>query len=212
MTFKLALVIASIARVASAQAVQLPSHERLFVLQGGDTPNVNIHALVPSQAFAVDFAVAGGDSGRELAGGAQTSISDFFCFGSAVVSPATGSVAGTLDSLPDNPLGTHDTVHPLGNHVIVKDGNRFIYIAHLQRGSVRVEVGAAIEAGTVIGACGNSGNSDFPHIHVHATHSANLGEDVGLNLRYGPMNVDLAGDHFTSVFWPLLRGLWLRAP
>jgi hypothetical protein len=64
---KLALVLASIARLTTGQTVQLPSHERLFVLQGGDTPNVNIHALAPSQAFGVDFAVVVGSTGRALA-------------------------------------------------------------------------------------------------------------------------------------------------
>lgn len=37
-----------------AQVVQLPSHEPLFVLQGGDTPNVNILLATPSGALAPD--------------------------------------------------------------------------------------------------------------------------------------------------------------
>lgn len=207
----LALIISTFARPTAAQVVQLPSHEPLFVLQGGDTQNVNMHMSVASQAFGVDFAVVGGVDGRALAAGKQTALTDFYCYGSAVLSPATGTVVAAVDSLPDNSLGTHDTAHPLGNHVIVSDGERFIYIAHLQRGSVRVATGAAVLAGSVIGACGNSGNSDFPHIHVHATNSARFGEATGLNLQYGPMSVELAGEHFANVSWPLLRGLWVRA-
>jgi hypothetical protein len=46
----------------------------------------------------------------------------------------TGTVVAMLDSLPDNSLGTHDTAHPLGNYVIVGEGDRFIYIAHLSSG------------------------------------------------------------------------------
>ncbi len=37
--------------------------------------------------------------------------------------------------------------------------------AHLKPGSVRVKTGERIRAGDVLGRIGNSGNTDFPHLH-----------------------------------------------
>ena len=43
-----------------------------------------------------------------------------------------------------------------------------VLLAHLKRGSVTVQAGQSIAAGDIVGAVGNSGNSDEPHLHVHA--------------------------------------------
>lgn len=198
--------------VLPAQAVRLPSGSPLFVYQGGDTQNVNEHMTVPSQAYAVDFAVVGGPSGRELARSPASRIEAFYCWNTPVLAPTSGRVVEAVDSFPDNPLGTKDPLHPLGNHVIIGQGERFIYVAHLRVSTVTVRLGDSVSVGQPIGRCGNSGNSDFPHIHVHATRMARFGEGVGLNLIYGPMRVNLAGKEFDNVEWPLLRGLWVRSP
>jgi len=195
-----------------AQTVRLPSRQSLFVLQGGDTPNVNHHMAVAAQAFGVDFAVVGGTSGRELAPRGARRIEEFYCWDTPVISPVSGQVVLAMDSLPDNPLGTHDTTNPLGNHVVIRSAERFYYLAHFRRGSIVVRPGDAIEAGGLIGRCGNSGNSDFPHIHLHATASARFGEGLGINLLFGPIRVELSGKVFEQVEWPMLAGLWVRSP
>lgn len=58
-------------------------------------------------------------------------------------------------------------------------------LAHLQRGSVRVSLGQEVEAGDVIGACGNSGNSTEPHVHVQVTDSMDWARSNGLPLAFG---------------------------
>lgn len=196
----------------SGQTARLPSAQPLFVWQGGDTPNVNYHMAISSQAYAVDFAVVGGAGGRELSRPQPTRAEDFFCWDTAVLSPTPGRVVAIVNTLPDNTLGAKDAAHPLGNHVVIQAGDRFFYVAHLRQRSLSVQVGDSVWAGTVLGRCVNSGNTDFPHIHVHATHSAVFGEGVGINVTYGPMHVSLAGKEFTNVEWPLLRGLWVHAP
>ncbi|TDE38225.1 M23 family metallopeptidase [Nonomuraea mesophila] len=54
----------------------------------------------------------------------------------------------------------------LGNHVILDlgDGVHAVF-AHLKRGSVQVRKGERVEAGRLVGQCGNSGNSSEPHLH-----------------------------------------------
>ena len=139
-----------------AQQAQLPFTGRWFVMQGGDTPNVNSHMQLESQWFAVDFAKVGGVSGRQLAPGTPTRLEDFYGWGAEVRAPVDGTVVEVEDGLPDNHLGTHDPVHPLGNHVELRSGDDYFYLAHFQRGSLQVKQGDRVLAGTVLGLCGNS--------------------------------------------------------
>ena len=211
MTLRILSLVRPLAPALTGQSVHLPSSERLFVLQGGDTPNVNHQMSVPSQAFAVDFGVVGGN-GRELARASATRTKDFYSWDTPVLSPVNGRVVSMLDSAPDNALGAKDAARPLGNHVVIEEGDRYFYLAHLRQDTVSVRAGDAVIAGRPVGRCGNSGNSDFPHIHLHATHSPRFGEGVGINLIFGPMHVELAGKKFDNAEWPLIRGLWLQGP
>ena len=179
-------------------------------MQGGDTPNVNSHMQLESQWFAVDFAKVGGPSGRELAPGTPARIEDFYGWGAEVRAPVDGVVVDAEDGLPDNQFGTHDPVHPLGNHVELRSGDDYFYLAHFQRGSLRVKVGDRVLAGSVLGRCGNSGNSDFPHIHLHVTRSPRFGEGRGENVTYTNITVELSGKHFEHVDWPMIRGLFIE--
>jgi hypothetical protein len=191
------------------QGLALPFDGRWFVMQGGDTPNVNYHMQRESQWFAIDFAKVGGPSGRELAPGAPRRAEDFYGWGAEVRAPAAGEVVAVEGGLPDNPLGTHDTAHPLGNHVVLRDGERYYYVAHFQRGSVRVRPGDRVTRGQVLARCGNSGNSDFPHVHLHATRSPRFGEGRGENMAFAGVTLELSGKQVTDGEWPMLRGLFV---
>ncbi|MGL5867121.1 MAG: peptidoglycan DD-metalloendopeptidase family protein [Dermatophilaceae bacterium] len=55
----------------------------------------------------------------------------------------------------------------LGNHVIIEVGpHTYVVLAHLRRGSVRVVPGDRVQAGEVLGECGNSGNTSEPQVHL----------------------------------------------
>lgn len=73
-----------------------------------------------------------------------------------------------------------------GNHVVVALGGDgpFVLLAHLLRGSVAVRPGDRVRAGDVVGACGNSGNSTEPHVHVQVTDSIDWDRARGLPLRF----------------------------
>jgi peptidase M23-like protein len=196
-----------------AQGLALPFEGRWFVMQGGDTPNVNNHMQVESQWFAIDFAKVGGLTGRALTSGAPGTsqrLEDFYGWSAEVRAPAAGETVAVENSLPDNPLGAHDTAHPLGNHVVLRIGERYYYLAHLQQGSVRVRPGDRVERGQLLGLCGNSGNSDFPHVHLHVTRSPNLGEGRGEIMTFSGVALELSGKHITEGEWPLIRGLFVE--
>jgi murein DD-endopeptidase MepM/ murein hydrolase activator NlpD len=198
----------------AAQDYRLPFEGRWFVMQGGDTPNVNQHMGVVAQWFGVDFAKVGGTSGRELTGRTPpTRVEDFFSWGEPVFAPADGQVISVTDGLPDNPLGTKDAQHPAGNHVVIRAApNRFVFLAHLQRGAVNVRAGDQVKRGQRVGLCGNSGNSDFPHIHMHVQDGPDLNVGQGQNPVFADMNVELTGKQFTHVTWPVIRGLFVANP
>jgi hypothetical protein len=125
-------------------------------------------ALHVSERFAIDFAQLGAD-GRGFHGD-PTELTAYPSYGAHVVSVARGVVVATRDGIADNvPVGSLppislDTV--AGNYVVVDIGRgHFTLSAHLQPGSLKVGVGDRVRQGQLLGLLGNSGNSDFPHLH-----------------------------------------------
>ena len=208
-----AILLLHLAIPASGQELQLPFHGRWFVMQGGDTPNVNQHMMNPAQAFGVDFAKVGGAGGRRLSPGTPTRAQDFYSWGEQVLAPAEGIVVSVVNDRPDNPLGTKDPEQPAGNHVVIKLAeDRFVFLAHMQKGSVAVKPGDVVQRGQLLGLCGNSGNSDFPHVHFHVQDTPDLNQGRGQNMEFGPINVELTGKQFLGVSWPMIRGLFVSNP
>lgn len=91
---------------------------------------------------------------------------DYFCFGKAVLAPFDGTVIEAIDTVPDNKIGDVNTLENWGNSVIIQH-NSFLYakLSHLKHRSVDVKKGDQIKQGQVIGRCGNSGRSPYPHLH-----------------------------------------------
>ncbi|MEY2465628.1 MAG: hypothetical protein QOD03_149 [Verrucomicrobiota bacterium] len=127
-----------------------------------------------------------------------------------MLSPVGGTVESTVDEFPDNLLGVKDTKHPAGNHVVIKMAdNRFVFLAHFQKGSIKIKPGDRVKVGQELGKCGNSGNSDGPHIHMHVQDTSTLNQGFGQNMIFTNINVELTGKQFTNVNWPLITGLFV---
>lgn len=155
--------------------LRLPFEGEWYVYWGGRSVARNI---TRDQHFAYDFLML--RNGNSFAGSGQTN-EDYYCFGQPVVAPGSGLVVGAARDFADNPPGIMSPQHPLGNHAILDHGNgEFSFLAHLKQASVRVELGNRIEAGTVVGLCGNSGNSSEPHLHFHLQTNAILFHGEGL--------------------------------
>src|SRR5262245_49869136 len=204
-----ALVLGA-AGLNEVQEYRLPFDGRWFVIQGGDTLNVNSHMAVRPQWFALDFAKVAGAGGNELARGQASKVEDFYSWGEIVRAPIAGEVVAVVNDLPDNPLGTKDIQNPAGNHVVVRVTEaRFVFLAHLQKASAAVKVGQRIKVGDRLGLCGNSGNSDFPHVHMHVQDTADLKKGQGQNPTFSSVDVELNGKRFSKVTWPLIRGVFV---
>jgi urea transporter len=91
---------------------------------------------------------------------------DYHCFGKAVIAPFDGMVSEVVNHIPDNIIGDVNTRENWGNTVIIKQ-NDYLYVklCHLKYHSVEVKPGDTIKKGQLVGRCGNSGRSPFPHLH-----------------------------------------------
>ena len=92
----------------------------------------------------------------------------WYGFGEPVLAPADGSVVSVSDVHPDEPVGELGQTPPYGNHVLLEIGNhRYAVMAHLKQGSARVSEGERVRLGQRIAAVGDSGDSLWPHLHIH---------------------------------------------
>ena len=109
---------------------------------------------------------------------------DCYGWGESVLAPFDGEVITTGDGWPDQERlnlvwdllrtslfagdATAEDYRPLtGNYILLEGQPGVALLAHLRRGSVRVEKGQFIREGEVMAAVGNSGNSTTPHLHFH---------------------------------------------
>ncbi len=206
-------LLLSLSIAAQAQELRLPFEGRWFVAQGGDTINVNHHMAVQAQWYGIDFVKTGGEGGRELASVAQPSkLEHFHGWNAPVLAPVPGRIVAVVDGLPDNPLGQKDPRNPAGNHVVIATAQgTYVFLGHLRKGTVAVKKGDEVKPGQPLGRVGNSGNSDFPHLHLHVQDGPVLNEGRGLNPVFADMDVELTGKKFEGVAWPLIRGLFVQA-
>lgn len=118
-------------------------------------------------------------------------VDRFFAFGQPILAPAAGRVVSVHDGEADH-VARRSAVARVpyaltqaarvrggagaiaGNHVILELEGRggYVVLAHLRSGSIRVRTGEAVAAGRELAACGNSGNSTQPHLHIQIMDSA----------------------------------------
>ena len=145
---------------------RLPLDGPVTVAWGGADAAVNYHVFLPDQRWAYDLLVAReGESFR----GDGTELDDYYGYTLPVLAPAPGVVFAAHDGEPDIAIGARRWgLAGLGNHVGIEVApNEYLFIGHLQPGSVRVQVGDHVTVGQRLGRVGNSGNSSEPHVHLH---------------------------------------------
>ena len=169
-----------------------------LVVNGGSSNVNNGHVGIPEtgrgryrgQTRAVDL-IGIDFLGRRSDGLAPADPAAYRIFGDTIHAPCAGTVVTTFDGLPDLRPPEVDRTHMAGNHVILEcDGTAlglqpsgpdpdatdsvargvpvWVLLGHMMQGSVRVSEGQAVHVGQPLGQVGNTGNSDEPHLHIHA--------------------------------------------
>lgn len=148
---------------------RLPLDGPVTVAWGGATPDINYHVVAPDQRWAYDLLVThDGKSHR----GEGTHVEDYYCYGQPIVAPADGVVHAVSDGDPDMPIGVLGGGKSAGgNEVVLKvSETEFLFLCHMQPGSLTVKAGDTVTEGQVLGKVGNSGNTSEPHLHIHLQH------------------------------------------
>lgn len=126
--------------------------------------------LFAPERFAIDYVQLTSDG--KMFNGDRTSVNSYPYYGSDVFAVAEGKIVSMVNDLPEQTPGADPVGLTLdqfgGNHVVQDLGNgRYAFYAHLQGGSIPLEVGDNLTAGQSLGKLGNSGNTDAPHLHFH---------------------------------------------
>jgi murein DD-endopeptidase MepM/ murein hydrolase activator NlpD len=158
--------------------LRLPFDGTWFVVWGGHAIEQNYHAAVRGQRFAYDILkVVDGSTHR----GDGKALEDYYCWNQPILAPAGATVLEAVDGLPDQAIGTRNTVQITGNHVMLDLGQgEYALLAHMRQGSVAVKAGQHVERGQQLGRCGNSGNTSEPHVHFHLQDAPTFGQGDGL--------------------------------
>lgn len=152
---------------APVAAVQLapPFEGEWLVLQGGRSPLQNHHLAADNQRFALDLVRL--DEGRVFGDGAGNAA--VHSWEQPLLSPTDGTVVFTRGDVEDaDGLNVvSEAAEAAGNAVVIElDSGRFVVLAHLRRGTLRVRAGDRVRTGDPLARVGNSGNTTLPHLHL----------------------------------------------
>jgi hypothetical protein len=189
-TFAVAVLVAAAMarRVPGEHAVDLQFPLRngiYYVVGGGSVELLNPHLMTLTaerfrayrgQSYGVDPLKLGA-FGMRASGVLPGDPARYAIYGDPVYAPCSGTVVQSEDGAPDMPPPQPDRTRMPGNHVLLDCGGAHVLLAHLKPGTVRARPQQRIEAGTFIGVVGNSGNSNEPHLHVHAQRPAAAGRE-----------------------------------
>lgn len=130
-------------------------------------------------------------------------VERFFAYDRPILAPANGTVVQVHDGEIDHagrrsqlalvpyalgqPARLRQGVAAIaGNHLIIalQPSGAFVALAHLRAGSIRVAIGDEVTAGQPVAACGNSGNSTQPHVHIQVMDSLDLSVAQGVPMAF----------------------------
>lgn len=160
------------------------------------------------ERYAIDFMAV--DSRRRTAGRrdwrtflATEPAERFLAYGQLILAPAGGTVVEVHDGESDH-VGRRSQLTLLGyalgqrarlkqgvgaiagNYLIIalRDSGAYVALAHLRNGSIRVATGEEVTLGQPVAACGNSGNSTQPHVHLQVMDSPDLSDAHGVPMAF----------------------------
>ena len=140
--------------------VRLPFYGTWVVAQGYEGSMTH----KGSWKHALDFVILN-QEGKQYKGKGDLP-EDYYCYNKPVLAPADGYIESVVNDIDDNIIGKPNIRENWGNTVIIRH-NAHVYssLSHLKKDSVTVKQGDKVKQGNVIGRCGNSGRSPYPHLH-----------------------------------------------
>ena len=156
----------------------LPFKDEWTVVWGGDTKELNYHVDNNAQKNAFDIVIKDAKGNSYQSDGKKNE--DYYAFGKELFAPCDGEIVLVVDGVKDNKPGDMNPIYAPGNSVIINaERNEFLVFAHFKQNSIKVIQGQKIIQGTLLGLCGNSGNSSEPHLHFHIQNAEDMNIATG---------------------------------
>lgn len=144
--------------------LDLPFRGKWIATAAGATGLTNYHNGIRNQWYAVDL-IRFGDQSKLFREEGITN-EESYTFGADIVSPVNGKVIQVTEDVPDQPERNLDK--PVGNSLLIQfQDSLFLQLAHLRQHSIMVKPGDGVTAGQKLAEVGNSGDTVYPHLHLH---------------------------------------------
>lgn len=196
----------------STLAMALPFKGQWSVFWGGDHEEVNYHVKAASQRRATDVLVV--DAAGKSHKGDGKKNEDYYAYGKDILAVADGTVLQAVDGILDNVPGAMSPLMAIGNSVVIEhvEGTGasatkvYSVYAHLKTGTVKVKNGAKVKKGTLLGLCGNSGNTTEPHLHFQLQDGPLVDHAWGIEPIFANVSVTRAGQTSVMSSYTWLKG------
>ncbi|MCG9880466.1 MAG: M23 family metallopeptidase [Bacteroidia bacterium] len=164
--------------------LDMPVNGTWMAANAGQEKWVNYHNNFAPQNFAIDLIKLNEEERFFTNSGSDTL--DFFSFGDSVFAPTNAVVYKVVDGFPAQVVSKGiDTINPAGNYIELDLGlNQFLFLAHLKAGSIAVNEGDTITVGQFLALAGNSGNTTFPHLHIHIQDRPTINDTLAKGLPF----------------------------
>jgi murein DD-endopeptidase MepM/ murein hydrolase activator NlpD len=175
--------------IRNTTKMKLPFKGEWSVTWGGDTKEQNYHVESIAQKNAFDFLIY--DEKGSTHKGTGEANEDYYAFGKELYAPCDGEVVLVVDGVKDNIPGILNPIYIPGNTVIIKTANgEFAFFAHFKQHSIVVKQGQKVTTGTLLGLCGNSGNSSEAHLHFHLQNVEDMIKATGAKCYFDQLKVN----------------------
>ena len=175
--------------IRNTTKMKLPFKGEWSVTWGGDTKEQNYHVESIAQKNAFDILIK--DEQGATHKGTGESNEEYYAFGKELYAPCDGEVVLVVDGVKDNIPGVLNPIYIPGNTVVIKTGaGEYAFFAHFKQHSIVVKEGQKVSAGTLLGLCGNSGNSSEPHLHFHLQNVEDMTKATGAKCYFEQVKVN----------------------
>lgn len=156
----------------------LPFKEQWFVVSEGTTLGTYHHDPTRKKRDGYDFLKT---QEQQPYNRRKIGMDGSYAFGERVIAPLHGTIHQVVDGLSDE----LDADHPFGNHVIIQHANdEYCLLAHLENGSIAVNVGDTVKTKQLIGRCGRSGITPEPRLHMRVMNHPDVDNATALPIRW----------------------------
>jgi hypothetical protein len=167
--------------------LSFPVHGLWSPSEAGGSIYSNYHQGLQAQKYGIDLVKLNEAGSFFMRDGSN--LLDHLAFGENVYAPIGGKIVAVIDSLPNSMIltDTFEKGTSLGNHIVIQiNPHQFLYLAHLDLGSIQVRKGDEVKAGDFLARVGNSGTTKWPHLHLHIQNRQLLDDEnaVGNAIRF----------------------------